>query len=252
MSDNWDAYLTQIEDSITSILLDMGIANDAPDPQRTWLLRIFIPLQSPDKHGMATNEEFAAIQPLEEGIITALEQGIDAVHVGCMTHDGRREIVFYSPAIEGVDVALAPVMEQHTSYELRSGYQEDPGWGFYFQILYPSLYEFQSMQNNSVLRNLLEAGDTLQKERPVSHWSYFPSETSRAQFIASVQGKGFQIEQEDERHEEENQANPFGVRIERVDHVDQASIDQVTIELLELASSLEGSYDGWETMVVTD
>ncbi|QDU73348.1 hypothetical protein Pan97_03180 [Bremerella volcania] len=251
MSDDWNAYLTQIEDSIASVLLDMGIVSDAPDPQRTWLVRVFIPLQDPDPYGMTTNEEFTAIQPLEEGIVDAIEQGLGAVHVGCLTHDGRREVAFYSPTFEGVDVALAPVMQKHATYQLRSSYQEDADWGFYFEILYPSEYEYQSMQNSSVLHNLIEAGDSLEQERPVSHWAYFPSEQARAQFIASVQEKGFQIEQEIQSDEQE-QSNPFGVQLERVDHVDQASIDQVTIELLELAHSLEGSYDGWETMVITD
>ncbi|MBA2113222.1 DUF695 domain-containing protein [Bremerella alba] len=249
MSDDWNAYLTQIEDSIASILLDMGIVSDVPDPQRKWLVRVLIPLQQPDDYGLTSNEEFAAIQPLEEGIVETIEEALDAVHVGCMTHNGRRDIVFYSPTFEGIDVALAPVMQEHTTYELRSGYQEDAEWGFYFEIMYPTPYEIQSMQNCSVLHNLLEAGDTLEKERLVSHWAYFPSEQSRAQFISSVQEKGFQIQQENLREEAE-QPNPYGVQIERVDHVDQASIDQVSIELFDLAQSLGGTYDGWETKVI--
>lgn len=251
MSENWNAYITQIEDSIASVLLDMGIASDAPDPQRTMLLRIFIPLQDPDEYGMTSNEEFEAIQPLEEGIVDALEQGIDAVHVGCLTHDGQREVAFYCSSVDGVGPALAPVVQQHPSYQLKSSHQDDADWGFYFEILYPSLYEFQSMQNASVLHNLMEAGDSLEKERPVSHWLYFPSEQARAQFISSVQEKDFQIEQES-LGEDADDPTPFGVQIERVDHVDQASIDQVTIELLELARTLDGTYDGWETMVVTE
>lgn len=249
MSEDWNAYLTQIEESLTSILLDMGIANEAPDPQKTWLLRVSIALQTRDDYGMATEEEFAAIQPLEESIVEALEQGLDAVHVGCMTYDGQRVVVFYSPTFEGVDVALAPVMQKHSTHELRSSYQEDAEWGFYFEILFPTPYEMQAMSNASVLHGLLDAGDTLEEARLVSHWAYFPTEQARAQFISSAQERGFQIDEES-LQAESDPPNPFGVQIDRVDHVDQASINEVTIELFDLADSLEGTYDGWETFVV--
>ncbi|MEW4565166.1 DUF695 domain-containing protein [Bremerella sp. JC770] len=250
MSENWNAYLTQIKDSIASVLIDMGAVTYAPDAQRTWLIRVAIVLHHPDEHGMTSNEEFAAIQPLEEAIVDAIQQRLDAVNVGCMTYKGQRVIAFYSPTSDGIDVALAPVIRVHDTYELKNHAQVDADWGFYFNVLYPSPYENQSMQNSSVLRNLVEHGDTLAQERPVSHWAYFPSDQARAQFNSAVQAKGFQIEENRER-EGEDQPNRFGIRIERVDHVDQASIDQVTIELYELAKSLDGDYDGWETMVVT-
>ncbi|WDI44166.1 DUF695 domain-containing protein [Bremerella sp. P1] len=249
MSENWNAYLTQIEDSITSILLDMGVAEDAPVPQKTWLVRVSIALQERDEYGLATDEEFTAIRPLEEAIVESLEQGLDAVHVGCMTYDGQRVVVFYSPTFEGVDVALTSVTQEHSTHELRSSYQEDAEWGFYFEILYPSPYEMQAMSNASVLHGLLEAGDTLEEERLVSHWAYFPTEQARAQFIAAVQEKGFQVDEESIQEESEP-PNPFGVQIDRVDHVDQDSINEVTIELFDLADSLDGTYDGWETFVV--
>ena len=251
MSENWNAYLAQIEDSVASILLDMGVVSYAPDPERKLLVRVAIVLHDPDQYGLTSSEEFTAIQPLEEAIVDTVVERLDAVHVGCMTYDGRRVAVFYSPTAEGIDVALAPVMQEHHSYELKTAHQEDPEWGFYFEIMYPSPYENQSMQNSSVLHNLIEHGDTLEKERPVSHWIYLPSDAARAQFIKAVQEQSFQVEEQCER-EEEDDLNRFGVRIERVDHIDQASIDEVTIQLFDLAQSLEGDYDGWETMVITE
>jgi len=249
MSDDWNAYLTEIEGSITSILLDVGVADDAPDPGRPWLVRVAITLQEPDEHGLTSNEEFAAIEPLEEGIVEAIEQGLDAVHVGCMTYSGQRVVVFFSPTSEGIDVALAPVMQEYPTYEIRSAYQEDAEWSFYFEILLPTPIEIQSMSNSAVLQGLLEAGDTLEEERPVSHWAYFPSEQARAQFISVVQELEFEVDQES-LSEEGEPPHPFGVQFERVDHVDQTSIDQVTIELFGLALTLQGTYDGWETIVV--
>jgi len=150
VSENWNAYLTQIKDSIASILIDMGAATYAPDANRKWLVRVAILLQNPDEHGMTSNEEFAAIQPLEEAIVDTIQQRLDAVNVGCMTYNGQRMVIFYSPTSEGVDVALAPVIQAHTPYELKTHAQEDADWGFYFNILYPSPYENQSDRKSVV------------------------------------------------------------------------------------------------------
>lgn len=250
MSDNWNVYLTSIdENTAASILLDMGIAAEGPDATRPWLLRIALILKDPQENGMITRDEHITISPIEEAIIDAIISACDAVHVGTMTFSGRRDNSFYAATSEGFDQAVQSLTEAFPDYSIRSDATENADWSYYFGLLYPNPYEKQSMDNRSVLYNLHESGDSLEKERLVSHWAYFPNPQSRAQFIAAVQEQGYTIEQESEA-EEENAPNPFGVQIDRVDHVDQASIDQITIELYDLAQSLEGNYDGWETFVV--
>ncbi len=44
-------------------------------------------------------------------------------------------------------------------------------------------------------------------------------------------------------------ALPYGVTLERTDRVDRDSIDELTLDLLDLAQELGGEYDGWETTV---
>lgn len=250
MSDNWNVYLTNIdENTVASILLDMGIAAEGPDETRPWLLRIALILKSPQENGMITKDEHITISPIEEAIIDAIVATCDAVHVGTMTCSGRRDNSFYAATSAGFDQAVQSLTEAFPDYSIRSDATENADWSYYFGLLYPNPYENNSMANQSVLYNLHESGDSLEKERPVSHWAYFPTQQSRAQFISAVQEKGFTIEQESEA-EDENDPNPFGVQIDRVDHVDQESIDMITIELFELAESLEGTYDGWETFVV--
>lgn len=252
MSDNWNVYLTRIdEDTVASILLDMGVASRGPDPTRPWLLRVALILKDPQETGMITREEHITISPIEEKIVDIIASKFDAIHVGTMTFQGRRENSFYASTSEGFDQVVESVKEEFPEYECRSNAAENPEWSYYFELMYPNPYELQSMNNRSVLFNLQESGDSLEQERPVMHWAYFPSQAARSQFISVVQEKGFSIEQESQA-ETEDDPLPFGVQVERVDHVDQASIDEVTINLSELADSLEGNYDGWETMVVKD
>ncbi len=72
-------------------------------------------------------------------------------------------------------------------------------------------------------------------------------ERPRGTFSAQVEALGFQVEDMSEAGEGER---PYGIHVSRVDPVDPASIDAVTIELTERAAELGGDYDGWETQVI--
>jgi regulator of RNase E activity RraB len=99
-----------------------------------------------------------------------------------------------------------------------------------------------------VVEALQEQGDNLAKPRPVKHWLYFESYAAREQYIQAVLTRGYQVKQV--AHSGEAQRDqPFGLVIERVDRVDWQSIDAVVIELFQLAKSMNGDYDGWETSV---
>ena len=39
--------------------------------------------------------------------------------------------------------------------------------------LYPDVYSYQAIMNRSVIENLLENEDKLEKEREIDHWLYF-------------------------------------------------------------------------------
>jgi hypothetical protein len=102
-----------------------------------------------------------------------------------------------------------------------------------------------------VIEHLQSLGDRLQKKRLVSHWAYFPDEATRGRFVAGIEDLGFSILQQ--QVDSDSQAvNPMSVSFERLDDVDWDSINQVTLELFELADSCSGQYDGWETSVEKD
>jgi hypothetical protein len=99
-----------------------------------------------------------------------------------------------------------------------------------------------------VIERLQEHGDPLEKKRPVFHWAYFSNEASRGQFVADIKDRGFRIANEN-NVDDPNCSHPLGVSFERIDNVDWDSINQLTLELYELANVLGGDYDGWETSV---
>jgi hypothetical protein len=77
---------------------------------------------------------------------------------------------------------------------------------------------------------------SLTARRVVSHWVYFKSPEERAGFVAHAVRLDFKV----------------GVMLERIDHVDFHSINDVTVQLFRLAQEFNGDYDGWETSVETD
>ncbi len=248
MSDNWDVYFTTINDHFASILLDMGIANDAPDLDRPALLYVWIKLNHPDEHGMISDGEYESLHLIEDALADEICSAVRAVHVGCVTREGRRELYFYARSARGLEETAQRVMDSMGTHRWMCDSKEDPQWEHYLHLLYPTTYDIHIMKNRQVVQLLSEEGDTLEKERTVFHWAYFSGESSRSKFIEAVRQRGYSLDDEMLSDTPED-PYPFGVSFQRIDHVDWNSINEVTTELLELADALEGNYDGWETSV---
>jgi|LakMenEpi03Aug12_release.lakeMendotaPanAssembly.Ray.scaffolds.fasta_scaffold67726_4 uncharacterized protein (TIGR01619 family) len=250
MSDEWEFYFTGVNDKLASILVDVGIYEQVPDPERPWLLRVWVFFESVDEHGLPSGEEAEEFSVVEDTLTEAMSDALDAVLAGRMTIDGRREFFFYANSFAGFEDAVARCLSSYPKYEWDTETENDSEWNHYVGLLYPSPGDWQQIQNRQVIEQLVNNGDTLEKKRVVSHWAYFPNTAARDQFVVAVQQKGFEVTEQttDDTPEQEN---PLGVGFERVDHVDWESINAVTLELFELAASLSGNYDGWETTVET-
>ncbi len=55
MSDNWEMYFTNVDDEPAAMLVDLGAAETAPDPERPMLLWACLYLQSPTEEGFASD-----------------------------------------------------------------------------------------------------------------------------------------------------------------------------------------------------
>lgn len=68
----------------------------------------------------------------------------------------------------------------------------------------------------------------------------------RTKFVDRVRQEGFTVPAEG-LSEDPAGDRPFGASVERVDRVDQDSIDQVVLALHAVSAECGGEYDGWET-----
>jgi uncharacterized protein (TIGR01619 family) len=242
-------YFAPVDDEPAAILVDIGIAESSPDPDRPVLLWMVLPMKSPDENGFASEEEEELLTSIEDAFIDAVELTSDAILVGRITTCGRREFYFYAKSDEGFDETITEAMEDFDDYEFETGSQEDEDWSQYLDVLYPSPEDAQQIFNRQVIDRLSESGDSLETPRAVDYFANFASPEDRSAFIAEVVDKGYEVVGQKFRDEPDADL-PYSVNLKRVSPIDWDTIDEYTFELFDLAREHEGEYDGWGSPVV--
>ena len=248
MSENWDFYFAYVNDKLASLLVDLAARQQAPNAELPWLLWAIVYFQQPRDDGLSSNEESDRLYELEDALTTGITAGLAAQYVGRITVDGRREYYFYAPSFAGFDEALARSMEPFAEYQWESGSTQDAEWQQYLELLFPSPRDWQRIKNRRVLEALEQHGDKLEGSRMVHHWAYFETGDQCHQFVSAVSEQGFEVTRRGELDEKPD--HQWQVVFEREDRVDWDSINNVTLELFELARTHGGKYDGWETMII--
>lgn len=237
---DWGFYYTQIDTTPASIRLNLGLAEIAPINDfkyRTWFS---IKLLSPSENGLVTNEEFQKICEIEDAISEILEQH-GAIMVGAVKNNGTADLYFYSPHVSNYEELINSVMLNYKDYLYALDIKEDAEWSAYFEYLYPTEYEMQTIQNRKVLMELDQLGDNPEKERMVDHWIYFRTENDRARFIETVKPLGYTVLSE----ERVDGDYPYQLHIARMNNTVWANVDGYVWELVTLAKEHNGIYDGW-------
>ena len=245
--ENWDFYLTKVNDKLASIALDLGIKNIAPIKDKPILTWVFIKMNKPREDGLSSNEEMEVLGNIEDDLTSTYKYKFNSVYAGRITSDNEREFYFYQSDSTDIYETTKKVMSKYNNYKYESGFQKDEKWSQYLELLYPLPEQLQNIQNRHVIESLEKSGDKLTKEREVFHWIYFKAKDDRAKYIKIVTEKGFQIENQD--NQKTTGDFPFKLNIKRIDMVDYSSINEYTIYLWKLANELNGEYDGWETSV---
>jgi len=247
MTENWRSYFCNVNDSLASIFVNLGLRNDVPILSKPWLLWVWLYFQSPRADGLSETKEAPEIFKIEDALTQQLSRSCGAILSGRITTEGRREFYFYGETRIGLSEAVATALADFPGYRFDIGEQEDSLWEQYLNVLYPSAEDLERIKNRDLLDVLEEKGDVLTAAREVEHWMYFPTEASRASFRKAAVEAGFRIASDSKVAG----ALSFGISIVRTQAVEQAIIDATVIELLNLTRQFRGEYDGWETPVIT-
>ena len=246
MSTDWDFYFCQVDDHPGSIFVDLGIAKEAPVAGYSVMAYVRIYMQMPREDGLSSQSEFETLCALEDAL-GSLQSENAVLYVGRNTSSGCRDLYFYARSSEGWEERVGRVMRVFPTYEYACGTRNDPDWNSYFSFLYPSDEDRERIQNRRTCDALKSKGDTLETERLIEHWAYFPDLTSRAAFLKEVTKLGYTAAAS---IEPESPGDRYGVRLSCVGVPSTSNIDSLTLPLFRAARNHGGEYDGWETQVV--
>jgi uncharacterized protein (TIGR01619 family) len=247
MSDHWEFYFTVPQDAPAAILVDMGIADEAPRAELSQLVTLRIPVLNPDEHGLPNEDEHETLDRMED----ALEEGLaeldnEVDYVGRITMSGSRVMFYYAADPAEVEASLKATMESYAPYEFELQTDADPEWSRYFEMLYPSDRDQQLIGNTHILESLQQAGDKNEIEREVIHWSYFPTAENRTAFETLIKERGYlKVDQQDQSTGD----NPFSLGYSKISAIDFETMNETVLELYDLVDENNGEYAGWETTV---
>ncbi|MEM7234990.1 MAG: DUF695 domain-containing protein [Planctomycetota bacterium] len=247
MSDDWDFYFCTVDHKPASIFVDLGIRKYAPLPELQIFAWLRLSMQFPRDDGSSSREEFEALIQIEHAVEAALADHAEKIlYVGRNTSDGNRDFYFYTDNGVRAESVLSEAMVPFPSYEFETGARHDAAWETYLNFLLPSDREMQTIQNGRVLDALEEKGDQHDTVREVSHWVYFEAAEARERFLTEVRQRGYR---EISKNENTDYTRPFGAIIASDIDVNYGTINDVTLELFDLAKETGGEYDGWEARV---
>lgn len=246
--EHWDTYMASYENGKPgSTTLRMDLIDIAPMQDFNYVLVTGLVYETSKENGFPENETFSVLHNAADELIEIIQSETDFVLVGSFMHNGERLEYFYIKEQKNIISKIERFYKiKYPEYKFYLNIKEDKEWEYYLDFLYPNEETLNYMADQSVLRNLEEAGDDLIKARRVNHWLYFTKETEMNKCKAELIELGFIVHYAGINKETNL---PFELQISRVDNVDISSIFPITSDLRKRAKKFNGEYDGWETSV---
>lgn len=244
--ESFDFYLVELEEGPASMVLDMEAARHGPLASHPKRVTVTIQMKQASPNGLRSDEEAEALFKLEDALLDAITSK-QLLYVGRSVSGGTTDLFLYGKA----DLDLAKVQKKvdkvRGDYTVELDEEEDPDWEAYFEWLYPDDVHFQLMMNRRVLDNLAKHGDQHGVPRTIDHYAHFPTESEAAQAAEQLKGKGFEVQAP--APPKQGESEDWGLQFTRVDSLEEGRADEFTVEILEVVTGCNGTYDGWGTTV---
>lgn len=212
-------------------------------------LHLQILYKNADDNGFPTREEGEYVYSIEDAVAEIVEQHGDML-AGVVKCDERAHIFAYAKNELGYYDEISAVMsENFPEYAYTLAVVEDEDWELYFQALYPDRYEYQSIMNRWLIKNIESNGDSM-VPRVLEHCLCFTTEENGEAFLAKVMEDGFiKLSSENlSNNEAIDKEHPHELVIGREDAFE--NIDEIVWYLMDLAEEFDGEYDGWACPIV--
>lgn len=247
-AEQWDNYMAIYENEKPgSTTLRMDLINSAPIKKFKYVLVTGLTYETSKENGFPENETFSLLHKIADELIEIIKEETEFILVGSFMYNNERLEYFYIKEQKNIVSKIKNFYKSnYPEYKFYLNLKEDKEWKYYRDFLYPNEETQNYMADQSVLRNLEEAGDNLTKARRVDHWLYFSNKLDLNKCKEKLLKLNFKIHNTGINKETNL---PFELQVWRVDNVDIDSIYPITSDLRKIAKKLNGKYDGWETSV---
>ncbi len=253
----WSSFLSEAEGHPASVLYDTryraeggskeaGSEGARPEGATTLYMATYA-MTHPDAHGMGDQTEGDNGGQLEDRLAERLSE-IQLVLAGHLRSQSLWHAFFYGPpGLEEEFQRTVQFVGNDFGREGRAKCELDPKWSTYQDLLVPSPANERWISDSLVVDSLLENGDSLSTPRMVDYTCVFPSKGAAAEFALEAKDMGFgaRVLPSAEAGPAEGTETGFWVELQRKDPVELDHIHGISIQLLELAGTHGGSYDGW-------
>ena len=246
--EQWDTYMATYENEKPgSTTLRMDLINSTPIKEFDYVLVTGLTYETSKENGFPENETFSLLHKVADELIEIIQKETEFILVGSFMYNNERLEYFYIKEQKNIISKIENFYKaNYPEYKFYLNVKEDKEWKYYRDFLYPNEETKNYMADQSVLRNLEEAGDNLTKARRVDHWLYFSKESEMNKCRADLEKSNFKV-QNAGINKETNL--PFELQVWRIDNVDIDSIYPITSDLRKRAKKFNGEYDGWETSI---
>ncbi|MCF6205620.1 MAG: DUF695 domain-containing protein [Sulfurovum sp.] len=248
MQEYWELYMKNLEGKPASILFNAGISMEIEELKYTYPTIAFVKakLKEPNERGLLSQSEEPEIFFLEDKLEASMIKFRIGKYVGRIISDGHVTFLYYLQFTYNWQDFLNFALDEHGSYEISSGFQDDGEWNYYRHLLYPTDREWQIIQNHKACDALKAKEDNLYLPRAIEHKLFFTRDgEQREALLVKLEEEGFRVQSEIE-----NEEGVPGVSFYRIDKPFYHDIDELTLYLIDLLEAHGASYDGWETSIV--
>lgn len=247
---NWDVYLAEYEGFPGSITYNIDLVKSELTKTLPFVVITGVTYSRCTEDGFPEADAFDELYKISDAVGATISNLTKSELAGTFTYQCERIDYIYVSDTTEIRVALEDLYAQDfAGYTPYINIRDDEYWEAYYDFLYPNVETQVNTRNEAVLEQLRAAGDDLTTDRLVEHWFYFADTVYRNAFEVFAISEGFRIV---DKETDPDGAEPYMLHISRVDFVIPTAINILNMELKNQAETMHGTYDGWETVVVTD